>query len=290
MKTHILRNRRFASGCVVALLLPWGGTCGEDAASSPQEPSLGTLIRRIDKVQEKGVAYDNANPPSSNWGGWTTLACQLVGEIEKLGDRSALLFLEEKSLMTNAPATFRSRAAITYIKIADVGESVNLMRKLYDDHSLRSWYGYVSNFFLQKVKTEEESLTEEVKRDICTHLLAIVQSADIPGDARNADRFLLDRVPEYANSRQRATLVRYANTGTEYTTNTFNPIKAHFDNIPPKQRIDLRKRFPDLPPLPGDAPAGGGNRMKVAIAVAVGFIAMVTVWFAVRRKKARKTA
>jgi hypothetical protein len=289
MKTHILRSRRFASGCVVALLLPWGGTCGEDAASSPQEPSLGTLIRRIDKVQEKGIAYDNANPPSSNWGGWTTLACQLVGEIEKLGDRAALPFLEEKSLMTNAPATFRSRAAITYIKIADAGESVNLMRKLYDDHSLRSWYGYVSNFFLQKVKTEEESLTEEVKRDICTHLLAIVQSADIPGDARNADRFLLDRVPEYANSRQRATLVRYANTGTEYTTNTFNPIKAHFDNIPPKQRIDLRKRFPDLPPLPGDAPAGGGSPVKVAIAVVAGVVTVVTTWFAVRWKKAHKT-
>jgi hypothetical protein len=212
-----------------------------------------------------------------------------VGEIEKLGDRSALLFLEEKSLMTNAPATFRSRAAITYIKIADAGESVNLMRKLYDDHSLRSWYGYVSNFFLQKVKTEEESLTEEVKRDICTHLLAIVQSADIPGDARNADRFLLDRVPEYANSRQRATLVRYANTGTEYTTNTFNPIKAHFDNIPPKQRIDLRKRFPDLPPLPGDAPAGGGSPVKVAIAVVAGVVTVVTTWFAVRWKKAHKT-
>jgi hypothetical protein len=129
-----------------------------------------------------------------------------------------------------------------------------------------------------------------VKRDICTHLLEIVQNTDNAGDALDAEFFLRDFLPGYINSRQRATLVRYANTGNEYMTNNFNPIKAHFDNIPPKQRIDLRKRFPDLPPLPGDAPAGGGNRMKVAIAVAVGFIAMVTVWFAVRRKKARKTA
>jgi hypothetical protein len=151
MKTHILRSRRFAFGCVVALLLPWGGSCGEDASSSSQAPSLGTLIRRIDKVQEKGVAYDNANPPSSNWGGWTTLACQLVGEMEKLGDRAALPFLEEKSLMANAPRTFRARAAIAYIKIADVGESVNLMRKLYADPSFGdSKYYYVNNFFSAK--------------------------------------------------------------------------------------------------------------------------------------------
>ena len=75
----------------------------------------------------------------------------LIDMIEKLGDRAALPFLEEKSLMTNAPGTLRSRAAVAYIKIADVGESVNLMRKLYDDRSFGdSQYYYVNIFFFCK--------------------------------------------------------------------------------------------------------------------------------------------
>jgi hypothetical protein len=75
-------------------------------------------------------------------------------------------------------------------------------------------------------------------------------------------------------------------------TNTFHPIKAHFDKIPPKQRIDLRKRFPDLPPLPDDAPAR--SPVKVALAIIVGGVALavcaVAVWLAARRRKVRKAA
>jgi hypothetical protein len=118
------------------------------------------------------------------------------------------------------------------------------------------------------VKSEEKSLTDEVKSDICTHLLAIVQNADNPRHALDAEFFLRDFLPGYTNSKQRATLVRYANTGNEHMTNNFNPIKAHFDAIPPKQRIDLRKRFPDLPPLPDDAPAR--SPVKVALAIIAG--------------------
>ncbi|MDD2460679.1 MAG: hypothetical protein PHT98_06330, partial [Kiritimatiellae bacterium] len=87
----------------------------------------------------------------------------------------------------------------------------------------------------------------------------------------------------------RATLVRYANTGNEYMTNNFNPIKAHFDKIPPKQRIDLRKRFPDLPPLPEDVSAGDGDRVKAMIASVVGFAALAAcaaaVWLVFRRRR-----
>jgi len=99
---------------------------------------------------------------------------------------------------------------------------------------------------------------------------------------------LRDFLPGYTNSKQRATLVRYANTGNEYMTNNFNPIKAHFDAIPPRQRIDLRKRFPDLPPLPGDAPAGGGG-VKAALAIGAGIVAVVAAWLAARRRRVRET-
>jgi hypothetical protein len=70
-------------------------------------------------------------------------------------------------------------------------------------------------------------------------------------------------------------------------TNTFHPIKAHFDVISPKQRIDLRKRFPDLPPLPDDAPAR--SPVKVAFAIIAGIVAVVAAWFVLRRKKAHET-
>ena len=217
-------------------------------------------------------------------------ASALIVAVGEKGGREVLPFLEEESLDSEMHERTRSAAARAYVKIADVEESLNLMRKLYDDHSLRSWYDYVSNFFLQKVKAEEESLTDEVKSDVCTHLLTIVQSADSAGDALDAEFFLRDFLPGYTNSKQRATLVRYANTGNEYMTNNFNPIKAHFDAIPPKQRIDLRKRFPDLPPLPDDTPAGAGSRMKVALAIIAGIVAVVAAWFVLRRRKAHEAA
>ncbi len=218
-------------------------------------------------------------------------AAALMANIGEKGGREVLPFLEEESLDPEMSKRTRSAAAKAYIKIADVGESVNLMRKLYDDRSFGdSQYYYVNIFFLQKVKSEEKSLTDEVKSDICTHLLAIVQNADNPRHALDAEFFLRDFLPGYTNSKQRATLVRYANTGNEHMTNNFNPIKAHFDAIPPKQRIDLRKRFPDLPPLPDDAPAR--SPVKVALAIIAGValaVCAVAAWLAVRRRRVRET-
>jgi len=59
--------------------------------------------------------------------------------------------------------------------------------------------------------------------------------------------------------------------------------------FPPKQRIDLRKRFPDLPPLPDDAPVGNRG-VKAALAIGAGIVAVVAVWFVLRRKKAHEAA
>ena len=191
--------------------------------------------------------------------------------------------------MTNAPVTLRLRAAEAYVKIADVEESLEFMQKVYETQFIQGWWRYSLNKkFLEKVRAEEDTLTPETKKNIATFLLGIVQNVENSGEANDADRFLLDRIPEYANSRQRATLCRYANTGNEWVTNTYNPIKAHFDKIPPRQRIDLRKRFPDLPPLPDDAPAR--SPVKVAIAVGTGIVAVVAAWLAVRRRKVHETS
>jgi hypothetical protein len=61
---------------------------------------------------------------------------------------------------------------------------------------------------------------------------------------------------------------------------------------PPRKRIDLRKRFPDLPPLPDDAPAR--SPVKVAFAIIAGIVALavcaVAAWLAVRRRKVHEAA
>ena len=219
-------------------------------------------------------------------------AVRLLQLVAHSGDRSLLPYLEEKSLDPEIRRSIRSAAAEVYVNIADVEESAEFMRKLYEDPSAQGSGRYFLNKkFLGRVGAEEKTLTPETKKSIAAFLLGIVQNVENSGEANDADRFLLDRIPEYANSRQRATLCRFANTGNAWVTNTYNPIKAHFDAIPPKQRIDLRKRFPDLPPLPGDAPAR--SPVKVAIAVVAGIVALavcaVAAWLAVRRRRVRET-
>ena len=68
----------------------------------------------------------------------------------------------------------------------------------------------------------------------------------------------------------------------------FAPIKAELETLPPSDLIDLRDSFPDLPPLPGDAPAR--SPVKVAIAVGTGIVAVVAAWFVLRRRKVHEAA
>ena len=216
-------------------------------------------------------------------------ASALIVAVGEKGGREVLPFLEAESLDPEMSKRIRSAAAEAYIKIADVEEGLEFMQKVYETQFIQGSRRYFLNKkFLEKVGVEEDTLTPETKGNIAAFLLGIVQNVENSGEANDADRFLLDRIPEYANSRQRATLCRFANTGNAWVTNTYNPIKAHFDAIPQKQRIDLRKRFPDLPPLPDDAPAR--SPVKVAIAVVAGVVAVVAAWLAVRRKKAHEAA
>ncbi len=215
---------------------------------------------------------------------------RILSFVAESGDRSLLPYLEEKSLDPETPKSIRSTAAEAYVDIADVEESAEFMRKLYRDPSAQGSGRYFLNKkFLGRVGAEEKTLTPETKKSIAAFLLGIVQNVENSGEANDADRFLLDRIPEYANSRQRATLCRFANTGNAWVTNTYNPIKAHFDTIPQKQRIDLRKRFPDLPPLPDDAPVGNRG-VKAALAIGAGVAAVVAARLVLRRKKAHEAA
>jgi hypothetical protein len=76
-------------------------------------------------------------------------------------------------------------------------------------------------------------------------------------------------------------------TGNEWSREKYAPLSQSLEAIPPSKRIDLRKRFPDLPPLPGDAPAR--SPVKVAIAVGTGIVAVVVAWLVLRRRRVRET-
>ena len=66
--------------------------------------------------------------------------------------------------------------------------------------------------------------------------------------------------------------------------NHFLPIKESVEALPKKQRTDLRKRFPNLPPLPEDKNAG--IPLKVALAMGAAFVAVcVAVWIVAKRRK-----
>jgi hypothetical protein len=222
----------------------------------------------------------------------STEAVLCINALEKSGDRSLLPYLAEKSLNAANPKTVRRRAAAAYVNMADMEETVAFMKKMNAAPSVKgtSWLYFLNRQILGKFAAQEKHMNADTKEKFFSCLLDIIQSSNDSEEAEMANRFLLDRIPEYANSRQRATLCRFANTGNAWVTNTYNPIKAHFDVIPPKQRTDLRKRFPDLPPLPGDAPAR--SSMKVALAIIAGVVALavcaVAAWLAVRRRRVRK--
>jgi len=273
-------------------MFPWGGLCGGREEVLANGWTLDLLIERFDHYQEKAITYDLEHPPSKNWGGGAFF-CGLLNMVEKLGDREALPFLEEKSFMTNAPSFIRERAAEVYVNIADVEESVLFLAKYCDDPTVKKGKWLLIQQYLDKLTPEVKNrLSGDALSRVHTVLLTIMQKTDVRDAANRINLYMLQAVPQYTNSVQRACLTRFATEGNEWVTNTFHPIKAHFDKIPPKQRIDLRKRFPDLPPLPDDAPAR--SPVKVAIAIVAGVVALavcaVAAWLAVRRRKAHEAA
>jgi len=208
--------------------------------------------------------------------------------IWKLGDRAALPFLEEKSLSADIHAQARGTAAAAYIAIAGMDEGAAFMRRWYFTMEGAGWRNFAYMRFLEKISKEAENAESGTLDNIHAFLLEIVQNSDSNGvsDANQANVFLLAHLPGYADSRQRATLQRYANTGNEWRTNTFNPIKAHFDAIPPSKRTDLRIRYPGLPPLPDDPPEADASaaRRVWLITTAVGVAALLAAALALLRR------
>ena len=216
-------------------------------------------------------------------------AAALMANIGQKGGREVLPFLKEKSFDPETHELIRSAAAETYVDIADVEDSVLFLAKYCDDPTVKQGKWLLIQQYLDKLTPEVKNrLSSDALSRVHTVLLTIMQKTDVRDAANRINLYMLQAVPQYTNSVQRACLTRFATEGNEWVTNTLHPIKAHFDKIPPRQRIDLRKRFPDLPPLPDDAPAR--SPVKVAFAIIAGIVAVVAAWLAVRRRKVRKAA
>ena len=216
-------------------------------------------------------------------------AAALMANIGQKGGREVLPFLKEKSFDPETHELIRSAAAETYVDIADVEDSVLFLAKYCDDPTVKQGKWLLIQQYLDKLTPEVKNrLSSDALSRVHTVLLTIMQKTDVRDAANRINLYMLQAVPQYTNSVQRACLTRFATEGNAWVTNTFHPIKAHFDKIPPRQRIDLRKRFPDLPPLPDDAPAR--SPVKVAFAIIAGIVAVVAAWLAVRRRKVRKAA
>ena len=224
-------------------------------------------------------------------------AAALMAAIGKKGGREVFPFLEEKILAPVTPAFVRSAAAEIYASLATAEECAEFLPKILaignEEKSAGGWRNRVTPMCLAKIDAgiAKHELSDESITRFMTALLTFAQSTDNSWEAKNADDFLSKHCKEYPMSKQRVALWHtIVTTGNEWSKEKYAPLSQSLEAIPPSDLTDLRDRFPDLPPLPGDAPARGGNRMKVVIAVGVGVVVMVTVWFAVRRKKARKTA
>jgi len=290
----MLKYRQFVCCCIFFLTLPWSCLCGEGENAAAQMVSLEVLIERFNQTEEKGVAYEKANPPFDNWGGESAYACQLVNAMGRRGDRAALPFLEGKCRSTNLPSDVRARAAAAYVKIADLDESVEFMRKLYAEDADKTghWRYMLNQQLLEKFDQakQKSEVDVETSNRFYQFLVAQVQTPAYPTQAAQIDAYLIRNLPGYETSKQRAVIGdAYASSTNEWRAKTFNPIKAHFDQIPPSKRVDLRSRFPGLPPLPEDKNAG--KLLKVALAVGATLVAAcAAILIALKRRRTRNRA
>ena len=281
---------------LLSLMFPWGGLCGGREEVLANGWTLDLLIERFNQCEKAAIDHNLKHPPSKNWGGGGTYFCRLLNMIEKLGDRAALPFLKEKSLMTNAPVSVRKRAANIYASLATAEECAEFLPKILkiddEDKTIISWRYGVTPICLGKIKeaAAKGELQEKTLEHLTEAFVTYTQSAYYSLEATWIDDYLSKHCEGYQTSKQRLVLAAAlleADKENEKKREVWLPIKESVEAIPPRKRIDLRKRFPDLPPLPDDAPAR--SPVKVVFAIIVGIVAVVAAWLAVRRGRVRET-
>ena len=295
MTSHAHRVCSLIRLLLLPLMFPWGGLCGGREEVLAKGWTLDLLIERYNQDEKAVLALDQGRPPSENWGG-APYFCGLLNMVEKLGDRAALPFLEEKSLMTNASRFIRARAAEIYASLATGEECATFLPKILkiddEDKTIISWRYAVTPACLNKVEAAiaQNEMSKETLARLVDALVVYTQFAYSASEARHVDDFLLRHCEGYPTSWQRLALwtnILDADKKNEVKREKCLPIKQSIEAVPPRKRIDLRERFPDLPPLPDDTPTR--SPVKVAFAIIAGVAAVVAAWFVLRRKKAHET-
>ena len=195
----------------------------------------------------------------------------------KNGDRSELPFLEATACAEDTEITDRWRTTDAYLKIATLDESAGFMRRHFMERCSEMGGSPTLIKFLEKAAKEEKDADGATRENLYTFLLEVVQTSDYHGAdcASKADLFLLERVPGYADSKQRAALARYVTIGNEFMVDRFKPVKAHFDAIPTSKRVDLRDRFPGLPPHPEDPPKPSSPYLWPVLGIIAVLVALI---------------
>ncbi len=252
-----------------------------------------TIEDILPEVERMAItANDNQDPanrdaPRGNWEGVCNYMLILLGRTQ---DKRWLPLFERMALTAHNEY---NRLDAVRVHIASCGfASFSLVKRAVDAQS-----DTVEGFSMQRqilewflMRMSERELSEEQKKELHGYLLARALSTTNAPSMAQADEFLQRSLPAYTNSRQRLYLAGKQNMRdpSGQMNGHFAPIKAELEKLPPSDLTDLRDSFPDLPPLPGDAPAR--SPVKVAIAVVAGIVAVVTVWFALRRRKAHEAA
>ncbi len=245
------------------------------------------------------TANDNQDPdkqdaPRGNWDGVCNQMLVLLGRTQ---DKRWLPFIERMALTAH---TEHNRLDAVRVHIVSCGfDSFPFLKRMValqpDDMGGEEGLPMQSlmlEWFLMHMS--ERELSEEQKKELNGYFLARALSTTNASAMVQADEFLQRSLPAYTNSRQRLYLAGKQNMHdmTGQMDGHFAPIKAELEKLPPSDLTDLRDSFPDLPPLPGDAPAR--SPVKVALAIIVGGVALavcaVAVWLAARRRKVRKAA
>jgi len=238
------------------------------------------------------IANDNQDPANRNAPRWGITVCnQMLALLGRTQDKRWLPLIERMALTAHNEYN-RLGAVRAHIASCGFGSFPFLKRVIAlqpDDTEERlPMQSLMLEWFLMHMS--ERELSEEQKKELHGYLLARALSTTNASSMVQADEFLQRSLPAYTNSRQRLYLAGKQNMRdpSGQMNGHFAPIKAELETLPPSDLTDLRDSFPDLPPLPDDAPAR--SPVKVAIAVGTGIVAVVAAWLALRRRKVRKAA
>ncbi|MEI6647966.1 MAG: hypothetical protein WCP12_18155 [bacterium] len=218
-------------------------------------------------------------------------AWRMIDALEKSGDRSLLPYFAEISLVAANPETVRSLAAAAYVKSATAEECTTFLPKIFaignEEKSAGGWRNKVTPAGLAKIDAAiaKHELSDESVSRFMNALLTFAQSTDNSWELKNADDFLSNHCEGYPTSKQRVAMWHtIVATGNEWSKEKYAPLSESLEAIPPRKRVDLRKRFPNLPPLPEDKNAG--RPLTVTLAIVSAFVAVcVAIWIAAKRMK-----